>query len=159
MKAACRPEDGASMRGGSPGAHPVVSAWQALRADPRQSRRWLELAADYQRHRLPWQAAYAARQALRCEPALQPQVGALHLAPEPNASGGDAQLGRPTLPQAGALIAQFSARTRDNPGDWLTWLYLARLHEMSSPTPLAENALAIAAQSLVENFWCEPDFE
>ena len=143
MTAACRPEDGASMRG-SPGAQPV-SAWQALRADPRQSRRWLELAAVYQRHRLPWQAAYAARQALRCEPALQPQVGALHLAPEPNASGGDAQLGRPTLPQAGALIAQFSARTRDNPGDWLTWLYLARLHEMSSPTPLAENALAIAA--------------
>jgi len=78
--------------------------------------------------------------ALRCDAAVRPQLDALDLGPWQDAAAGDAQLGRPTLPQASALVEQFSARTRACPGDWLTWMYLARLHELQAlvtqePTP------------------------
>jgi len=71
---------------------------------------------------------------------VRPQLDALDLGPWQDAAAGDAQLGRPTLPQASALVEQLSARTRACPGDWLTWLYLARLHEQQAlvtqePTP------------------------
>jgi protein O-GlcNAc transferase len=105
--------------------------WQRLRVSAVQPRLWLELAIDYQRHDLPWQAGYAARQALRCDPGLRPELDALGPASWHEASSGDGQLGRATLPQAAALIKQFSARTRACPNDWLTWLYLARLHDMA----------------------------
>jgi hypothetical protein len=106
--------------------------WRQLRASARQASVWLALAADYRHHALPWQAGHAARQALRCDPAVRPQLDALDLGPWQDPAAGDAQLGRPTLPQASALVDQFSARTRTCPGDWLTWLYLARLHELQA---------------------------
>jgi protein O-GlcNAc transferase len=106
--------------------------WWQLRASARQASVWLALARDYRHHALPWQAGHAARQALRCDPAVRPQLDALDLGPWQDPAAGDAQLGRPTLPQASALVDQFSARTRTCPGDWLTWLYLARLHELQA---------------------------
>ncbi|WP_299162687.1 hypothetical protein [Accumulibacter sp.] len=114
--------------------------WQQLRASPLQAGRWLALAVDYQRQHLPWQVGYCARQALRCDAKLQAQLDALDLGAWQNAATGDAQLARPSLPQADALIAQFTARTRDDPGDWLTWLYLARLYEMPPSPPSTVNA-------------------
>ena len=63
---------------------------------------------------------------------MRPQLDALDLGPWQDAAAGDAQLGRPTLPQASSLVEQFSARTQAWPGDWLTWLYLARLDELPS---------------------------
>jgi protein O-GlcNAc transferase len=118
----------------------TAELWRQLRASARQAGVWLALAADYRRHALPWQAGHAARQALRCDATVRPQLEALDLGPWPDPAAGDAQLGRPTLPQASALVDQFSARTRTCPGDWLTWLYLARLHELQAlvtqePTP------------------------
>ncbi len=124
------------------GTPPVDAAelWRQLRASARQASVWLALATDYRHHALPWQAGYAARQALRCDPDLRAQLDTLDLGPWQDPAAGDAQLGRPTLPQASALVEQFSARTRACPGDWLTWLYLARLHELQAlvtrePTP------------------------
>ena len=98
-------------------------AWTQLRANPAHAPAWLELARDYKRRNLPWQAGYAARQALRCDPALLPQLEALVA---------DAPLGRASLPDAAAKAREFSAALAQSPDDWLTWLYLARLEEMSS---------------------------
>jgi len=104
--------------------------WQLLRASPKQPLLWLELARGYESHGLPWQAGYAARQALRCDAALRPQLDALNIDRWQDASAGDALLGRAALPEAAALAERFSARLGECPGDWLTWLYLARLYDM-----------------------------
>jgi len=110
---------------------------------------------------LPWQAGHAGRQALRCDAAVRPQLDALDLGPSLDAAAGDAQLGRPTLPQASALVEQFSARTRACPGNWLTWLYLARLHEQQAlvtqePTPTKPAAASAAhAEALARKAYQE----
>ena len=137
-----------------PDASPAAAAspWQALRDHPLQPSLWLALVHDYQRHALPWQAGYAARQALRCAPALQAQLDALALGPWRDPAQGDGQLGCPALPEAGALIEAFAARTRHCPDDWLSWLYLARLHDMlaSSAAGGGAGAQAACAKALVE---------
>jgi hypothetical protein len=61
---------------------------------------------------------------------LRATLEALDLEPWHDTSAADGQLGRSSLPQADTLIAQFSARSREGPGDWLTWLSLARLYEV-----------------------------
>ncbi len=91
---------------------------------------WFELARDYAGRGLPWQAGYAARQALRLDASLTPQLQALDIGPWQDATAGDALLGRATLPQAAALAQRFYARITVCPGDWLSWLYLARLQEL-----------------------------
>ncbi len=121
------------------------SAWQRLRASAAQASLWFELACDYQRHALPWQAAYAARQTLRCDPRLRAPLDALGLGPWQDPVVGDAQLGRSVLPQAGTLIEQFAARTLDCPDDWLTWLYLSRLYDMTSPATASATVARDAA--------------
>ncbi|MBI5439496.1 MAG: hypothetical protein HY936_11245 [Nitrosomonadales bacterium] len=115
-----------------PAASPADTStqWQLLRASAKQPLVWLELARSYESHGLPWQAGYAARQALRCDAALRPQLDALNIASWQDASAGDALLGRAVLPEAAALAERFSARLGECPGDWLTWLYLARLYDM-----------------------------
>ncbi|MBK7674890.1 MAG: hypothetical protein IPJ27_09035 [Candidatus Accumulibacter sp.] len=128
----------------------ATKLWRQLRASPRQASVWLELARDYRRHALPWQAGHAARQALRCDPAIRPQLDALDLGPWQDPAAGDAQLGRPTLPQASALVEQFSARTQACPGDWLTWLYLARLHELPPLATREPTAPAAASTAHAE---------
>ena len=114
------------------------SPWAALRQTPLDASLWLALARDYQRHELPWQAAYAARQALRSDPGARGQLETLALGDRQEPNAGDAQLGQPRLAHAAALIERFRARTRERPDDWLSWLYLARLHDMRA----AEQAAA-----------------
>ncbi len=43
------------------------------------------------------------------------------------------------MPEAAALAEQFARQVADCPGDWLTWLYLARLQE-TAEAPAAANA-------------------
>ncbi|MEF8756297.1 MAG: tetratricopeptide repeat protein [Accumulibacter sp.] len=120
---------------------------------------WLALARDYQRHELPWQAAYAARQALRSDPGVRSlsQLDALALGDRYDPATGDAQLGQPRLAHAATLIEHFEVRTRERPDDWLTWLYLARLQDMRAaersapdtpgapdPTPASARDAALA---------------
>jgi predicted O-linked N-acetylglucosamine transferase (SPINDLY family) len=104
--------------------------WQLLRQSAVQPLVWLDLARYYEGHDLPWQAGYAARQALRFDAGLWPQLQALDIGHWQDASAGDALLGRATLPEAALLAEQFSAMVNECSGDWLTWLYLARLQEM-----------------------------
>ncbi|MBL8397990.1 MAG: hypothetical protein JNL84_07590 [Candidatus Accumulibacter sp.] len=63
--------DGADNGVPAPSASSGASLWFTLRSAPTQSRRWLELAGEYRCHDLPWQAGYAARQALRLNPGLR----------------------------------------------------------------------------------------
>ena len=91
---------------------------------------WFDLARDYAARSLSWQAGYAARQALRCNPALRPQLLALNIDRWQDSYAGDALLGRASLPDAVELAQQFDAVVQAKPDDWLTWLYLARLREM-----------------------------
>jgi predicted O-linked N-acetylglucosamine transferase (SPINDLY family) len=112
----------------------VSARWNGLRADPAQAPAWLELARDYAARALPWQAGYAARQALRLDPGLAPACNALRLGDWAGAGAADSQLGRAEL-EAGAaeaLIERFGAAVAACPGDWLSWLYLARLQDMAS---------------------------
>ena len=115
---------------------PAVSAgrlWRQLAESPAQPALWLELARDYAAAGFRWQMAYAARQALRFDPALGPQLEALATDGSwQDTASGDALLGRAVLPEAASLAEQFTARVAHVPDDWLTWLYLARLLEMKT---------------------------
>lgn len=126
------------------------SPWARLRISAVQANVWLELARDYAGRRLPWQAGYAARQALRCDATLRPQLDALGIDRWQDASVGDALLGRATLPEAAALARQFSAAVDASPGDWLSWLYLARLHEMPGSIDRDKGAAALARAGALE---------
>jgi len=97
----------------------------------------VELARAYAASDLSWQTAYALRQAGR----LAPDAGRRSRLVAP-AGAGDAILGRARLDNAAALARRFAAWLMDCPGDWLTWLYLARLREMpgTEGSPTAEDA-------------------
>lgn len=107
-----------------------MSPWALLRRSAIQASVWFELARDYAVRGLPWQAGYAARQALRCNSALQAQLQALNIDRWQDGFAGDALLGRASLSNAAELAKQFDDALRAIPDDWLTWLYLARLREM-----------------------------
>ena len=111
----------------------VGSLWQQLAVSPGQPELWLALARAYAADSLPRQMTYASRQALRLDSSLGPQLTALANEPWPDTSSGDALLGRAFLPETASLVARFTARAKQVPGDWLTWLYLARLQAMNTP--------------------------
>lgn len=113
-----------------PNNNDVAILWQQLAQSASQSTAWLELALGYAGFGLPWQAGYSARQALRFDATLRPVLQALDIGQWQDATTGDALLGRASLPEADELAKRFHARVKDCPGDWLTWLYLARLQEM-----------------------------
>lgn len=117
-----------------PGKDYISQCWQALKQSARQAPVWLELARSYAAQDLPWQAGYAARQALRCDAGLLPQLQALNVANWQNPTDGDAVLGRAILPEAINQKERFVAAVEKNPGDWLSWLYLARLQEITVET-------------------------
>lgn len=125
----------------------IAAHWALLRKSAVQAQVWRDLAHAYACHGLPWQAGYAARQALRLDAALAPALQALEIGPWQDGAAGDASLGRAVLPDADALAENFFIKLQECPGDWLTWLYLARLREMTSPSPSGAQ-LAPAAEAL-----------
>lgn len=126
-----------------------AALWQRLQQSALQPALWLALAEDYVRCALPWQAAYAARQALRLDAAPGTRLRALDIETAQDTGPGDAALGRPALPDAAAMAQRFSARVSECPGDWLTWLYLARLQEMAMPVQCQPVQAASAADTSV----------
>ena len=108
----------------------VSDLWRQLGATPTLTASWLDLARAYAAEGLPWQAGYTARQALRLDPGLLPGLQSLALGPWQNAALGDALLGRANLPEAAALAERFALQVQACAGDWLSWLYLARLQEI-----------------------------
>jgi len=111
--------------------------WQKLKQSATQPLVWLELAKNYHERSLPWQAGYAARQALRLDAKLEPQLQQIGIANWKVASSGDALLGRAMLPEAASMAERFHESVKESPGDWLTWLYLARLQEILSASNIS----------------------
>ncbi len=98
----------------------------------------MTLARGYAARDLPWQAAYALRQARRLDPDAVRQAGLT-----PSNGSDDKVLGRAGLDGAAEVSERFAAWLAECPGDWLTWLYLARLREMpgTEGPPTVEDAL------------------
>jgi protein O-GlcNAc transferase len=127
----------------------LATLWLALRQSATQPSVWFALARAYAKQRLIWQAGYASRQALRLDPSLRSKLKALDIGDWQDATAGDALLGRETLPNAADLAARFELQVQASPGDWLTWLYLARLQDMvSTPAADATHGALNQAQSL-----------
>lgn len=135
--------------------HGIATLWAELRKSAVQAQVWRDLAHAYACQGLPWQAGYAARQALRLDAALAPALHSLEIGPWQDGAGGDALLGRAVLPDAEALAEKFFAKLQECPGDWLTWLYLARLREMTSP-PSSDSQRAPLAEALQQAQLLEP---
>mgnify|MGYP003385341301 CR=1 FL=1 len=112
----------------------VSNLWAALRISAVDAQTWFALAKTYTTLGLPWQGGYTARQALRLDAGLSARLNALDLPgwqdTSPGANGVDILLGRASLPESAALVARFLDHLKAHPGDWLSWLYLARLREM-----------------------------
>jgi predicted O-linked N-acetylglucosamine transferase (SPINDLY family) len=111
----------------------VAVLWQQLRQFTTRAPLWLGLTGHYAARGLMWQAGYAARQAYRLDASLLAPLHALGLGAWQYPAAGDALLGRASLPNAAALAQRFAAALDECAGDWLTWLYLARLQEMLAP--------------------------
>ncbi len=110
--------------------HSVGSLWRQVGISPTLAGPWLALARAYAAHDLPWQASYSARQALRLDAGLLAELQALAVDRWQDAAAGDALLGRAELPGAQDLAQRFAVWLAQEPGDWLSALYLARLREM-----------------------------
>lgn len=134
--------------------------WQALRTEPTNSHAWHVLAVTYAARGWVWHASYADTQALRCAQAQNLAVEPV-VAIEPQAPWGspDAQLlARPQAWAGLSLVqAELQQHVRQEPADWLSWLYLARCMDMSAeavrPTQDAQDALHEAVRRALD---CEP---
>jgi len=109
----------------------VTALWCQVTATPVQARHWLALARCYAAAGFPWQAGYTGRQALRLDPGLLADLQALAVTGWQDASVGDALLGHAELQGAVELAHRIAGWLAQEPGDWLSALYLARLLEMS----------------------------
>lgn len=127
----------------------ISSHWRTLREGAGQPTIWLALARRYAALDLPWQAGYAARQALRLDATLDASLQLLAIGPWHDATFGDGMLGRTTLAQADLLAQRFQVQLQASPGDWLSRLYLGRLHDRPELAPVASAALEQACG-------CEP---
>ena len=98
------------------------------------------------------QAGYAARQALRLDASLLAQLQGLELGPWQDPAAADAWLVNATQADASAPAQRFADSLTQAPGDWLTWLYLARLGDVlgaeKSPEAQAGQQALSQAQSL-----------
>jgi len=135
----------------------VARLWQQLRRFPTRPALWLELVRGYAERGLVWQAGYAARQAYRLDASLRAQLQALDLGAWQDPTAGDALLRGPAVADAGALTRRFAQTVTQCPGDWLTWLYLARLREMpwaqadaDSDPQTSQHATALAQAQQLE---------
>jgi predicted O-linked N-acetylglucosamine transferase (SPINDLY family) len=111
----------------------ICAHWRLLRQAPLQVQAWFELACEYAARGLPLQAGYCARQVVQLAPERRAQVAALAIDAWQNEQHMLATLARPTPQQAAALARRCHEAVAACPGDWTSWLVLARLHEC---TPL-----------------------
>jgi predicted O-linked N-acetylglucosamine transferase (SPINDLY family) len=125
----------------------VSPLWRALAQSPTSAGPWRALAQRYAAAGMPWQAAYTERQSRRLDPGGAPPRGfATSRAAPWEGPVDDAALGLDVFAEGAALDARFTDWLKSHPGDWLTWLYAARLREMGGSAPV-EDALAKARAS------------
>ena len=120
------------------------ACWRRLRQSPVQPQVWLSLARAYASEDLRWQSAYAARQAMRLDATLEEGLERLDIGAWRDEAAGDGRLGRAELADGCELAERFAAFVARTPGDWLSWLYLARLREMGRQVGTDASAGALA---------------
>jgi predicted O-linked N-acetylglucosamine transferase (SPINDLY family) len=149
----------------------LAAHWEQLRGHPLQSHTWLELAHAYASAGLAPQAAYAAGQFRRLRPgegtpvlpaapaATADGIAGVSVGSTPAAAAADALLLHPEAMPARAWAAALEGWLKHCPGDWLSWLYLARLQDgtrqavarstqaaqqpRQDPAPVTPNATAL----------------
>ncbi|PIT76789.1 hypothetical protein B9Z41_10920 [Limnohabitans sp. JirII-31] len=135
-------------------------AWQALKKTPANSALWMGLLRHYARRALPWHARYAATQAQRCEARLGTETQRLlgKLAVGEPWQGGDQVLmqAAPVWPGLAQAIAVLQAQVAADAGDWLSWLYLARCHELALPEGEGTQTSAVVREAVVQALAAEP---
>ncbi|MFA4970257.1 MAG: hypothetical protein WC540_11565, partial [Sulfuritalea sp.] len=97
--------------------------WRTLRKSPARVETWLDLAQYYADRKLPWQAAYAERQAARIGPRPKAGSGDSDSRRGNGTTGDDGLLGQASLDGAAQIIERFVSALQEDPDDWLTWLY------------------------------------
>lgn len=104
--------------------------WRQLKSNPLQAMAWYELTKLYTAAALPWQAAFAAQQALRLDSSLNASLTTQPGTHDP----------QHTLPHESELrdaaINTLHSWLQYAPSDWLSWLQLARW--MDQPEPIAQ---------------------
>ena len=140
---------------------PTGIHWQQLRGNPRDTSPWISLVRIYRQAGLPWHASYAARQLQRIQADLVVGDPALGVALEQQADlAAHALLGRSRRPDGRpdpgveAMASRLLDWQPQNPGDWLSWLYLARLVEVIGPDPV--RSWPPAAEALLRACDLEP---
>ena len=125
----------------SPASHApgvIAALWATLRRDPLEAQAWLDLAKAYHAADLAPQQAYAASQLRRLQPRwLEP------LANSSSDVAAEPWLRQPHTPPGQAWAERLQAWLQGCPGDWLSWLYLARLRDAAGPEqePSTDRAL------------------
>ena len=118
--------------------HQITALWLQLRSDPVDPQVWLALANQYAAADLAPQHHYAAQQLQRLQPTWRDR-----LPPLTQTSADQAPiLLHPAGEPARLWAQQLSAWLDTCPGDWLSWLYLARLHD--GPSTSTDQALGQA---------------
>ena len=132
--------------------------WQRLTLNPADGALWLQISRAYGQALLSWQAGYGARQLRRISPGTSQDVDDV-FALFKSRDDFDADAVLALAPGVGHAerIALFVEWLGASPGDWLTWLYLARLLEMEPldrhhsdwPTPHAALQRAITFEPII----------
>lgn len=126
------------------------SQWHKIKKMPTDIALWYELLGEYTSRNLTWQAIYVTKKIIQLDPreksALDAMVGWLDWE---SVGAGDAILQHASLDGAEEQIERFANWIKDNPTDWLTWQYLARLCDL---LPTKDNALQTVAIERAESF-------
>ena len=118
--------------------HQITALWLQLRSDPVDPQAWLALANQYAAADLAPQHHYAAQQLQRLQPTWRDRLLPL----SQTSPDQEPILLHPAGEPARLWAQQLSAWLDNCPGDWLSWLYLARLHD--GPSPSTDKALGQA---------------
>jgi predicted O-linked N-acetylglucosamine transferase (SPINDLY family) len=136
----------------------VGPLWQRLKLNPADGALWLQISRAYGQALLSWQAGYGARQFSRINPGSSQDVDDVFaLFKSRKDFDADAVLALAPGGCHAERIVQFVEWLGDDPGDWLTWLYLARLleleplewHHSDWPTPQVALQRAITFEPMI----------
>jgi protein O-GlcNAc transferase len=105
--------------------------WLKLKTSPLDEAHWLTLAQTYADHGQRWQLAYVVRQLSRLRVVPEKEVlSSLSLSAWEGLDSVEAVLSKPALEDVSVRAQHLQAWLLKQPGDWLGWLYLARLLEL-----------------------------
>lgn len=139
----------------------VGASWVTLKTQPTHADSWFQLAKAYAAQHLPWHSTYAQTQARRCSnvlSGLRPDNTFQNQRPlTPTVSldcwgDGDWVLSRsgPIWSGCAQVMARLEEVVTEAPGDWLSWLYLARCRELTIANASNDAALRVAVRRAID---------